>query len=455
MKTKTFRYLVYFLALVSIATDCDKKGEPWSSMDIYFTINPDTGPTNVIFTFDAGASYSESADEDGNKEKFYDIALRWDFDYTGEDDLLWDTEYTVEDIVTHVYTEAGTYEILLEGGFPVANKLETFSRTLVVTEAIGSPPVAAFTIEPEEGYPMEDFTMDASLSQDNEDPIEELKVRWDWEDDGTYDSDFTTEKLASHAYPQPGVYTIRLQVKDTDELTDEITQVATVLEDPTNACPGVPTVTDVDGNEYPTVQIGDQCWMKENLKTTRYNDETLIPNVEDGNAWKDLTTGAYVWYENDITWRDKYGALYNWFAVDDPKGLCPEGWHVPSKEEWESLISFIGGDNILGRKLRSCRQVNSPIGGECVTTVHPRWDATSVIFGDDLDEYGLSLLPGGRRASGQNSATFYSLGSGGYWWSTTYDSGVYFRYMSLNDPHIYSSYETENQGFSVRCIKNN
>ena len=111
--------------------------------------------------------------------------------------------------------------------------------------------------------------------------------------------------------------------------------------------------------------------MKENLKTTTYRNGTAIPNVTDENAWINLTTGAYVWYDNNISWKDLYGALYNWFATVDTNGLCPTGWHVPTDYEWTSLTDFIGGTGEPhGNELKSCRQDNSPLGGGCNQASH-------------------------------------------------------------------------------------
>ncbi len=216
-------------------------------------------------------------------------------------------------------------------------------------------------------------------------------------------------------------------------------------------CPGTPTVTDIDGNVYNTVQIGTQCWMAENLKTTTYNNGTLIPNVTNGNEWYNLTTGAYVWYDNDISWKDQYGALYNWFTVNDSNGLCPSGWHVPTSNKWTVLENFIGWD---GNKLKSCRQVNSPMGGDCNTTLHPRWDHyyTSLVYG--TDNYGFSGLPGG---DGNPSLSFNSVGNMGYWWSTT-SNGMYYgikRILSYGDGNFSDSESDRRYGYSVRCLRDN
>ncbi len=219
-------------------------------------------------------------------------------------------------------------------------------------------------------------------------------------------------------------------------------------------CTGNPTLTDIDGNVYNTVQIGNQCWMKENLKTTTYQNGTPIPNVTDDDTWADLTTGAYVWYDNDITWKDSYGALYNWYATVDANGLCPEGWHVPTHDEWTDLTDFIGGTSSPhGNELKSCRQVNSPLGGECNTSEHPRWEYyNSSIYG--TDKYGFSGLPGGGR---NGSGAFNGVGSNGHWWSSTEDSSsnAWGRNLKNTSGYVGVINVSKRYGFSVRCRRDN
>ena len=111
------------------------------------------------------------------------------------------------------------------------------------------------------------------------------------------------------------------------------------------------TVTDIDGNVYHTVKIGTQTWMLENLRTTHYNDNTPIENITDNTAWKNSDGPAYSWYNNDITNKTAYGALYNWEAIYTGK-LAPKGWHVPSVADWEQLINFIGGSTSTAHKLK-------------------------------------------------------------------------------------------------------
>ncbi len=114
------------------------------------------------------------------------------------------------------------------------------------------------------------------------------------------------------------------------------------------------SITDIDGNLYKTVNIGNQQWMAENLKVTRYNDGTAIQNIPDNTKWSNLTTGAWTYYNNDGANNTKYGKLYNWYAVSETsngnKNVCPTGWHVPADAEWIVLTDYLGGD--AGAKIR-------------------------------------------------------------------------------------------------------
>ena len=102
-------------------------------------------------------------------------------------------------------------------------------------------------------------------------------------------------------------------------------------------CYSQSTVTDIDGNNYKTINIGDQVWMAENLKVTKYRNGESIPMIKGELIWKNYTAGAFCYYQNNPDIGEIYGALYNWYAVNDSKGLCPTGWHVPSNDEWENL----------------------------------------------------------------------------------------------------------------------
>jgi uncharacterized protein (TIGR02145 family) len=228
-------------------------------------------------------------------------------------------------------------------------------------------------------------------------------------------------------------------------------QVYTFQFDGWTPCAEAGTVTDMDGNIYNTVQIGDQCWMKENLKTSTYNNGTSIPNVTDANAWSNLTTGAYVWYDNDISWKDKYGALYNWFTTVDPTGLCPTGWHVPTNDEWTASTDYIGGvSSPHGNEFKSCRQVNSPLGGGCNTSEHPRWNENSIHYG--TDDYGFSGLPGG--SCSVNGMFGYMGNFGDHWSSTEFSSNkAWVRSLGYDYGFVYVGTNLKRNGYSVRCIR--
>jgi uncharacterized protein (TIGR02145 family) len=224
-----------------------------------------------------------------------------------------------------------------------------------------------------------------------------------------------------------------------------------------NPCSGTPTITDIDGNIYNTVQIGDQCWMKENLKTTTYSNGTPIPNIIDNQEWTTISTGAYAWQENDISWKNVYGAIYNWYTTVDPNGLCPAGWHVPSDDEWTVLTDFIGGtESPHGNELKSCRQVNSPLGGGCTTTEHPRWEEYDNNYYYGTDDYGFSGLPGGNRDC-VSPGSFGNIGIIGLWWSTSQYGpdhlagfrGLIYHYSSVS----YQGHVNQHFGYSVRCLR--
>jgi len=196
-------------------------------------------------------------------------------------------------------------------------------------------------------------------------------------------------------------------------------------------CPGMPTVTDYNGNIYNTVQIGNQCWMKENLKVRNYRDGTPIPNLESAALWMSATTGARCWYNNDsATYANLYGALYNWNAVDNSIGLCPTGWHVPSKTEWTALINSVGGGSL---KETGTIHWNSPNYGASNSS-------------------GFTALPGGHRKA--NLASFHDLGNRGSWWSATPDATTAW-YMELRNNSSSAYWENNEKvfGLSVRCIK--
>ena len=174
--------------------------------------------------------------------------------------------------------------------------------------------------------------------------------------------------------------------------------------------------TDGDFNIYPVVTIGTQTWMAENLKTTKYNDGTAIPNVTDNTTWSTTTSGAYCDYSNSSAYSNTYGRLYNWYAVasTNPKNVCPTGWHVPTDAQWTTLSTFLGGEGVAGGKLKE------------TSTTHWLTPNTSA-----TNETGFTALPGGYR---NHSGTFGLIGNTGFWWSSTVGGTTFawYRYIYYN-----------------------
>ncbi|MDX9769874.1 MAG: FISUMP domain-containing protein [Tenuifilaceae bacterium] len=215
------------------------------------------------------------------------------------------------------------------------------------------------------------------------------------------------------------------------------------------------TVTDIDGNVYQTQVVGDQEWMIENLRVSKYrNGEDILTNME-LDQWKVAAEGIWANYENNPSNDALYGKLYNWYAVADSRGLCPTGWRVPTDNDWQKLVLFIdatawGNNNSVGGKLKSRRQVNSPLGGEFDVSEHPRWDAHGSRFG--TDDYGFGVLPAGALTIADG---FANLGGWAYLWSSTVsnDNHVWVRTLLHSHRGMSRSLYPKEMGLSVRCIK--
>jgi uncharacterized protein (TIGR02145 family) len=189
--------------------------------------------------------------------------------------------------------------------------------------------------------------------------------------------------------------------------------------------------------DFETVTIGTQVWIKKNLDVDYYRNGDPIPNVTDTTEWKNLKTGAWCYYNNDPAMGAIYGKLYNWYAVNDPRGLAPAGWHIPSDAEWKTLADTLGGKDVAGGKMK-----------ETGTThwLSPNTGATN--------STGFSALPGGLRNAVGN---YGSLGYNGLWWTVTEESlhskdGI-SRYMNYKDTKLSVEVHSKNDGYSVRCVK--
>ncbi len=206
------------------------------------------------------------------------------------------------------------------------------------------------------------------------------------------------------------------------------------------------TVADLDGNVYQTVVIGNYWWTTENLRTTTYSNSTKIPNVTDSAAWTALTSGAYCWYRNDEGNAKTYGALYNWHAVNTGR-LCPDGWRVPTDQEWKNLEGttdsrFGPGDPAWDKQ--GGRGQDAGIRLKAVSG----WSAG----GSSTDQLGFSARPGGERCS---RGRFFIAGRSGFWWSSSGygESFAWYRNMIYSLDDVFRNTHPQWMGFSVRCVK--
>lgn len=195
-------------------------------------------------------------------------------------------------------------------------------------------------------------------------------------------------------------------------------------------------ISDIDGNDYRTVMIGGTEWMAENLRTTRYKNGDLIPEVTNNTDWGNLGSGAYCWYENSASYETPYGKLYNWFAVNDTRGICPDGWTVPTKDVKDQMTNFLGGIGVAGAALKETG----------TTHWNPNVGATNTS--------GFTGIPGGWRGT---NGVFDRLTTYGFWWtateSITSTNALFFDlYAEFIDLLEYD--DSKKYGLSVRCVKN-
>jgi uncharacterized protein (TIGR02145 family) len=188
-------------------------------------------------------------------------------------------------------------------------------------------------------------------------------------------------------------------------------------------------------NKCKEIQIGSQLWMCKNLNVDHYRNGDSIPEVRDSVEWINLKTGAWCYYNNDPALGEIYGKLYNWYAVNDPRGLAPEGYHVPSDSEWIQLTHYLGSDSIAGGKLKETGIIHWK---------KPNYGATN--------SSSFSALPGGCR---DDSGPFGIIGYFGYWWSSTEygTASAWSRYLGYDYAGITRSSNNKEFAFSVRCVK--
>jgi uncharacterized protein (TIGR02145 family) len=206
-----------------------------------------------------------------------------------------------------------------------------------------------------------------------------------------------------------------------------------------NASLNYGTVSDIDGNSYPTIVIGSQEWMAENLRTTKFANGESIALVSNALQWEYCTAPAWVYPQNNSALNLPYGKLYNFYAVQDPRNVCPTGWHIPSQSEWETLVSYLDPTgnsmaNNAGDKLKSVgiNYWNSP-------NIGTNESGFSAIGAPDRDDMG----------------NFNDLGVWGSWWTNTVSNPdyVYYRYANYGSELMGESIAAVKSGASVRCLR--
>lgn len=194
-------------------------------------------------------------------------------------------------------------------------------------------------------------------------------------------------------------------------------------------------VTDIDGNSYEIVTVGNQVWMKENLKTTRYRDGSTIPLITQNADWQSRTSGAFSSYNNNNANTIAYGALYNWYAVIDSRGLCPAGWHIPTNDELTTLTNYLGGVEVAGGKMKKF---------DTTHWINPNTGASN--------SSQLSVIGSGFR---DQTGIFSEINMVAYLWSSSEYSSTHGigRKLYYNSESVSFSGNYKQSGFSVRCIK--
>jgi uncharacterized protein (TIGR02145 family) len=187
---------------------------------------------------------------------------------------------------------------------------------------------------------------------------------------------------------------------------------------------------------YSSIILGNgQEWMAENLRTTVYANGDSIPNITDNTQWANLTTGAWVHYNNDSQYENPYGKLYNWYTVNDPRNVCPVGWHIPADGEWTVLTDYIGGVAVAGGKMK--------------TTGTQYWQSPNI---NATNESGFSGQPAGSRI---DDGTFYLiLSHGGFWSNSENDvNNSLVRILYYNNGDVLNDINAKKNGLSVRCLR--
>ena len=315
---------------------------------------------------------------------------------------------------------------------------------------VNTAPKASFTISPENGTTETLFEFDASGSSDKQTAVDDLEVRWDFDGDGSWDTDFDVAKTMVLKYPDPGNYSVILEVRDESGLVDSETKTVPVIFAPEGTF-----VDRRDGNKYPYKTLGTQIWMTKNLAYLPTVVSPMLPL--DGN---DVTSKYYYvnGYDGNVVAAAKatdnyitYGVLYNWEAA---RSSCPAGWHTPSDEEWKTLEKFLGMSQVSADSMvPTGGRRSGAVGGKLKEAGSAHWRSPNV---GATNSSGFTALPGGFRWT---NGTFIPTVPGwtGYYWTSTRSAlpikAGFLRGMYDWGEGIGRYEDTMLYGVSVRCVK--
>lgn len=318
----------------------------------------------------------------------------------------------------YTYENIGNYTVTLTVTNDHGNDTETKENYITVTED-GVPPTADFSADKTTIYEGEKINF---TDQSTNNP-----TAWEWNfgDGGT-----SNEQNPNHTYNDAGIYTVQLKV--TNEFGDDTEIKVSYIEVKEDV---FGTLTDIDGNTYVTVLIGNQTWMAENLKTTRLPNGNNIPQVINQNDWDSMDDPyndmAYCFYNN---YNSVYGALYTWATASN---VCPDGWHLPSQEEFEELENYVNVNGHFGVEGTALKSTTG-------------WNDN----GNGTDSFGFNGKPGGSRDYGEGWE-FYGLGYDGSWWTThdVYENSSVIWSLESSEVELMQYGTKKLSGHSVRCIK--
>ncbi|MCF8228739.1 MAG: hypothetical protein K9G58_03940 [Bacteroidales bacterium] len=404
-KTKLISVLSLLIILSFVYSSCKKQDEkvvdPNTSPEANFLAIPKLGTMDTLFVFDA--SISKDKEDDISK-----LLVRWDID----GDSIWDTDWSDEKVFNYQYDTTGNYDVQLEV-MDTKGLKNTTSQDIQVLLA----PVANFTLNNTSGTTSSIFEFDASGSINGEGTSDFIEVRWDFNGDGEWDTYWSYDKIVTHQYKYPGEYEAILMIRDIDYLYDTSSRSIQIVN---VGCEGISQI-EYGGKIYNTVEIGGQCWLKENI------------SINTGTNW-------IVTY--DSNYLETYGRLYDKSTA--LFGACPSGWHLPSDYEWCILTSYVDpsancdtmgwNGNDAGLKMKST------FG----------WDEN----GNGTDDFGFTALSGGYKA---HPGGFRFIGTYAAFWTATkidHSPTSYIRGFKSGSNQVYRfSLDNSVEGASVRCIK--